>query len=219
MKINDYSLIVGSIFFSLIRSDTFLLTLSKGANNIPILCHPDLFFRDSLDDSRYFIALTKPKIIFATVDMVDTLAQAATEENLEIELVTFGEATRWESFDKIISDQDAAAVSEFRCRPIASPDEIGVIVCSSGSTGSCKATMLSHSALINNMLYDKSYAGKDDKVVMWFTSFRWISGTILPLRSIYFHKTWVICPKYKEELVCEMVEKYNVRVRLHIYTD
>lgn len=143
--------------------------------------------------------------------MADTLAQAAMEEDLKIELVTFGEASGCESFDKIINDQDAVAVNEFRCRPIASLDEIGLIVCSSGSTGPCKATMLSHFALVNNMLHDNSFAGEDHKVVMWFSSFRWISGTVLPLRSIYFGKTWIICPEYNEELVCQLIEKYNVR--------
>ncbi|XP_032691420.1 probable 4-coumarate--CoA ligase 3 [Odontomachus brunneus] len=171
-----------------------------------------MHFKLNIHDSRYFIALTKPKIIFANVDMADILAQAVTEEDLKIELVTFGEAIGCENFDKIINnpDQDAAAVDEFRCRPIASPDEIGLIVCSSGSTGLCKASMYSHSALINNMLYDKSFAEKDDKMIMWLSSFRWISGAILPLRSIYFHKTWIICPEYKEELLCQIIEKYNV---------
>lgn len=148
--------------------------------------------------------------------MADTMAQAAAEEDQEVELVTFGETAVYESFCKTISNQDAVAVDEFRCRPIANLDEIGLIVCSSGSTGPCKATMLSHSALINNMLYDNSFAGKDDKVVMWFSSFRWISGTILLLRSIYFCKTWIICPEYNDELVCQMIEKYNVRVQTHI---
>ncbi|XP_019697686.2 luciferin 4-monooxygenase [Harpegnathos saltator] len=180
-----------------------------GCLYIGALFYP-MHFKLNIHDSRYFLSLAKPKIIFANVDMADTLVQAATEEDLKIELVIFGEAFGYESFSKIISDQDAEAVDNFRCRPITSPNEIGLIVCSSGSTGPCKATMLSHFALINNMLHDNSFAGKDDKVVMWFSSFRWISGAVLPLRSIYFRKTWIIYPEYKEELVCQLIEKYNV---------
>ncbi|XP_014486472.1 PREDICTED: uncharacterized protein LOC106750554 [Dinoponera quadriceps] len=119
---------------------------------------------DSADDSGYFISLAKLKIIFSNVDMTDTLAHAATEGNLAVKLVTFGETSGYENFSKVISDQETDAVNQFRCRPIASPDEIGMIVCSSGTTGLCKGTMLSHFTLINNMLHDDSFAGKDDKM-------------------------------------------------------
>lgn len=142
------------------------------------------------------------------------MAQAATEEGLDIEFVTFGEMSLFTSFRTIIESQDAATVDKFRCRPIANLNEISMIVCSSGSTGPCKPTMFSHSALINHMLQDDSFAAEDENVVMWFSSFRWISGTLLPLQSIYFCKTWIICSEYNEELTCKLIERYNVRTKL-----
>jgi len=143
--------------------------------------------------------------------MAETMAQAAKEENLTIELITFGDAPGYRSFSEIIERQDDRAIDDFRCTPITSPDDAALLVCSSGSTGMCKATMMSHCALINNMLYDDSYMKEEGTVVMWFSSFRWITGTLLPIRAFYFGHTWIICPSYEEKHVCKLIEKYNVR--------
>jgi len=145
--------------------------------------------------------------------MVETMAQAAKEENLTVELITFGNVPGYRSFSEIIERQDDAAIDNFRCTPISNPDEVALLVCSSGTTGMCKATMISHCALINNMLHDDSSMKEEGRVVMWFSSFRWISGTLLPIRTIYFGQTWIICSLYEEELTCKLIEKYNVRVR------
>lgn len=70
--------------------------------------------------------------------------------------------------------------------------------------------MTSHRAVINNMIYDDSFATKDHKVVMWFSTLRWITGSLNILRSIYYCKTQIICDKYEEELACKLIEKYNI---------
>lgn len=144
------------------------------------------------------------------------MAQAAKEENLAVEIVTFGETDGFRSYRRIIEDHKTAAVGGFRCRPIVSLDEIGVLICSSGSTGSCKPIMLSHFTLINYMLRDRSFATKNETVVMWFSNLRWICGAMLPLQSIYFRKTRIVCPGYDEELACKSIERYNVRTNSRI---
>jgi acyl-coenzyme A synthetase/AMP-(fatty) acid ligase len=170
-----------------------------------------LSFHASLEDSRYFIGLTKPRVIFVNAEMAETMAQAAKEENLTVELITFSDASGYRSFSEIIERQDDAAINDFRCTPISNLDEVALLACSSGSTGMCKAVMMSHCALINNMLHDDSSMKEEGTVVMWFSSFRWISGTLLPIRAIYFGQTWIVCPSYEEELTCKLIEKYNVR--------
>lgn len=147
-------------------------------------------------------------------DVVEIMAKAAEEERLAIEFVTFGHAKGFRDFEEIIQAQDVTAVDEFRCTRISSLDETAVCYLSSGSTGPPKAVLLSHRALINNMLYDDSFATEDQKTIMWFNPIRWILGTIYILRSIYFYKTWIICDRYDQELSCKLIEKYNVRTLL-----
>lgn len=146
--------------------------------------------------------------------MAKIMAQATVDEKVTAEIITFDVDPKYQSFQQVIENQEVKEIDRFRCTPIVNLDQIGIIICSSGSTGPCKAVMLSHSALINHMLHDDSFAAKDEEIVMWFSSFRWISGTLLPLQSIYFYKTSIICSQYNEEMTCKLIETYNVRINL-----
>ncbi|XP_011877564.1 PREDICTED: probable 4-coumarate--CoA ligase 3 [Vollenhovia emeryi] len=164
----------------------------------------------NIHDSRYFLSLGKPKVVFVNIDMVETMARAAEEENLTIDFVTFGHVKGFQSFEEIIREQNPAAVDEFRCTRISSLEETALFSLSSGSTGPSKATLMSHRALINNMFYDVTYATEDQKILLWFSTLRWITGTLLILRAVYFCKTRIICDRYDNELACKLIEKYNV---------
>ncbi|KAL6257669.1 hypothetical protein P5V15_011247 [Pogonomyrmex californicus] len=148
--------------------------------------------------------------------MVKTMARAAEEENLNIKFVTFGCVKGFKSFQEIIQEQQDA-INDFRCSQISSLEEIVALFLSSGSTGPSKATMMSHRALINNMLYDTSFATEDQKVVMWFSPLRWIMGTITTIWSIYFCKTRIITIKLDSEETCKLLEKYNVCILYILY--
>ncbi|KAL6257671.1 hypothetical protein P5V15_011250 [Pogonomyrmex californicus] len=163
----------------------------------------------SIHDCRFLLSLAKPKIVFVNADMVEIMAKAAKEENLIIEFVTFGHAKGFQSFQEIIQkEQDA--IGDFRCTPISSLEETALFTLSSGSVGQPKVVMLSHRALINNMLNDTMYATESQKVVMWFATLRWITGIIMVLRSIYFCKTQIITGIFDAEQTCKMIKKYNV---------
>lgn len=159
--------------------------------------------------------MMKPKLVFVNADMVEIMAKAAEEENITIEFVTFGHAKGFQSFENIIQEHNAEEVDKFRCMQISSLEEIALFSFSSGSTSTpFKAILLSHRAFINNMFYDVVFSIGDEKIVMWISTMRWMASIILMIRAIYFYKTWIICDKFDEETICQLIEKYKVRIVL-----
>ncbi|XP_071648740.1 uncharacterized protein [Temnothorax longispinosus] len=162
--------------------------------------------------ARYFLLLTKPKIVFVNAESAKCLAQVVEENNLNTKLVVFGELAGFEdaSLTSVLRSQDAAGIDKFECARLTSPDHIATIVCSSGTSGFPKGTEISHASMINYMAHVKIHDLREH-VSMWMPSMRWYCGLFIIIKAILDCSKRVIIPDYDDdEKICYFIEKYEV---------
>lgn len=165
--------------------------------------------------ARYFLLLTRPKIVFVNAESAECLAQVITENNLNSKLVVFGELAGFEdaSLTNILRAQDAAGIDEFECARLISPDHVATIVCSSGTSGLPKGTEISHAAMINYMAHVKIHDLRGH-VSMWTPSMRWYCGLFIVIKAILDCSKRVIIPDSDDiEEMCSFIEKYEASIR------
>lgn len=166
-----------------------------------------------LATARYFLLLTRPKIVFVNAESAEYLAQAVKENNLNTKLVVFGELAGFEdiSLTSVLRTQDAAQIDKFECSRLTSPDHVATIVCSSGTSGLPKGTEISHASMINYMAHVKIHDLRGH-VSMWTPSMRWYCGLFIIIKAILDCSKRVILSDSNEsdEDTCHFIEKYGV---------
>lgn len=161
--------------------------------------------------ARYFLLLTKPKIVFVNAESATCLAQVVKENNLSTKLVVFNELAGFEdaSLTSILRSQDAAEIDKFECVKLTSPDDIATIVCSSGTSGLPKGTEISHASMINYMEHVKIHDLRGH-VSMWTATMRWYCGLFIIIKAILDYSKRIIIPDYEDsEEICHFIEKYE----------
>ncbi|XP_018357536.1 PREDICTED: 4-coumarate--CoA ligase-like [Trachymyrmex cornetzi] len=159
--------------------------------------------------ARYFLMLTRPKIVFVNAESAKCLEQVIKENNLNTKLVVFGELAGFEdaSLTSILHSQDDTGINEFECVELSSPDHVATIVCSSGTSGLPKATEISHASMINYMACVKIH-DLQGHVSMWTPSMRWYCGLFIIIKAILDCSKRVIIPDCdKIEKICRFIEK------------
>lgn len=165
-----------------------------------------------LATARYFLLLTKPKIVFVNAESAKCLAQVVKENNLNTKLVVFGELAGFEdkSLTSILHSQDAARIDKFKCARLTSLDHVAIIVCSTGTSGLPKGAEISHASMINYMAHVKIHDLRGH-VSMWTPSMRWFCGLFIVIKAILDCSKRVIIPDYDDmEEICHFIEKYKV---------
>lgn len=165
--------------------------------------------------ARYFLSLTSPTIIFTIPSSAASLTEAAKELKMNVKIVVLGKLDGYESIDDILRDHDSREVTEFQCSPISNPNEVGIIVLSSGTTGMPKATNISHFSLYNRAIPE----AEDLKghVCMFTPTIRWHYGVMLAIKTILAYSTRIVAPdqvtddEYASNIYIEFIEKYRVR--------
>ncbi|XP_012222074.1 luciferin 4-monooxygenase-like [Linepithema humile] len=162
--------------------------------------------------ARYFLSLTKPKIVFVNIESVKCLAQVIKEDKLNTGLVVFGELAEFESasLTSILRSRDAAAIDKFECAELTSPDQVATIVCSSGTSGLPKGTEISHASMINYMNHVRIHDLRGH-VSMWTPSMRWYCGLFIVIKAILDCSKRIIVPDCDDDdELCYFIEKYKV---------
>ncbi|EZA59029.1 Luciferin 4-monooxygenase [Ooceraea biroi] len=162
--------------------------------------------------ARYFLSLTRPRVVFVNVESAECLAQVIKEDNLDTRLVVFGELTGFEdvSLKSVLQSQDTVQIDEFECVQLTSPGQIATIVCSSGTSGSPKGTEISHASMINYMNHVKIHDLRGH-VSMWTPSMRWYCGLFIVIKAILDCSKRIIVPDSdNDEMLCHFIEKYEV---------
>ncbi|XP_029676660.1 luciferin 4-monooxygenase-like [Formica exsecta] len=162
--------------------------------------------------ARFFLSLTRPKIVFANVESIECLARIVEEDHLDTKLVIFGELAGFEnaSLTYVLRSQDMAKIDEFDCSKLTSPDQIATIVCSSGTSGFPKGAEISHASMINYMTHVKIHDLKGH-VSMWTPSMRWYCGLFIVIKAILDCSKRIIIPDYDDDdELCHFIEKYEV---------
>jgi acyl-coenzyme A synthetase/AMP-(fatty) acid ligase len=162
--------------------------------------------------ARYFLSLTSPTIIFADSTTATSLREAAEELGINIKIVALDKLNGYDSFDDILKDHDDCEVAEFKCTAISKPNDVALIVASSGTTGMPKATEISHSSLYN-CLHPERIAEMEGHICTWVISLRWQYGVQMAFQAILACSTRIIVPSYNDyESVYEYIEKYKVKL-------
>ncbi|KAL0105338.1 hypothetical protein PUN28_016769 [Cardiocondyla obscurior] len=169
----------------------------------------------SLMTARYYLSLMSPTIIFTIPLSAASLTEAANELKMDVKIVVLGSLDGYVSLDNILRNHDRSEIDEFKCTPIGHPDEVGLIVLSSGTTGMPKATEISHSSMHNRLPAPKVNDMKD--VISMFTpTIRWQYGVMLAFKAILARSTRIVAPDCATEddmsiLYCQLIEKYQVK--------
>jgi len=161
--------------------------------------------------ARFFLSLTRPRIVFVNGESAKCLARVIKEDNLDTRLVVFGELRGFEdvSLTSVLQSQNTVRIEEFECVKLTSPDQVATIVCSSGSSGLPKGTEISHASMINYMNHVKIHDLRGH-VSMWTPSMRWYCGLFIVIKAILDCSKNVIVPDSDDdEMLCHFIEKYE----------
>ncbi|XP_018051977.1 PREDICTED: uncharacterized protein LOC108689634 [Atta colombica] len=164
----------------------------------------------SLMSARNFLSMMSPTIIFTIPLSAANLTEAAKELKMNVKIVVFGKLDGYESIDDILKGHDKCEIFEFKCTPISNPDEVGIIVLTSGTTGMPKCTELSHSSL-HNCLLPANIAETKDHVCIFTPTIRWQYGIMLAFKIILAYSTRIVVPDYfVDDNIYKFIEKYRV---------
>ncbi|KAL6256352.1 hypothetical protein P5V15_012469 [Pogonomyrmex californicus] len=160
--------------------------------------------------AKYFLSVTSPKIVFTIPSSAISLTKAAYELKMSIKIVVLQEQDEFTSFDDILINHDSRDIAEFKCTPISKPEEVALIVLSSGTTGMPKATEISHYSL-RACLPPEKITEMKNHVCTWTPTLRWHYGVQLAFEAIMACSTRIIVPDWNNDVAyCEFIEKYKV---------
>lgn len=156
--------------------------------------------------------MMSPTIIFTIPLSAANLTEAAKELKMNVKIVVFGKLDGYESIDDILKGHDSREIFEFKCTPISNPDEVGIIVPSSGTTGMPKCTEISHSSLHNCLL--PGNIEMKGHVCIFTPTIRWQYGIMLIFKIILAYSTRIVVPDCMVDdntsNTYKFIEKYRV---------
>lgn len=138
---------------------------------------------------------------------------------MNVKIVVFGQLDGYESFEDILKNHDSREITEFKCEPLNNPDEVALIVLSSGTTGMPKATEISHSSIIQNcMLPEKLKEIEQGHVCLFSSTIRWQHGVTQILQAILAYSTRIVLPDIaadetegaNDDAFCDIIQTYGV---------
>ncbi|EFN85795.1 Luciferin 4-monooxygenase [Harpegnathos saltator] len=160
--------------------------------------------------ARYFLSLTSPKIVFTISSSAASLTQAAKELGMNLKVITLDKLDGYESLEEdVMRDHDTRDIDEFKCFT-TQPDDIAIIVPSSGTTGLPKGTEVSHYSLYYSMQPDK-YCDLIDHTCIVTSTIRWHYGVLMAYKIIAANAKKIIVPDDDDaEGFCRIIKKYRV---------
>ncbi|XP_046833279.1 4-coumarate--CoA ligase 1-like [Vespa crabro] len=159
-------------------------------------------------EARFFMKLSNPKVVFTEENLVETLIEAAKLENHDIKIVVFGKTSNAIPFSKVLEDHKKSDVDNFECSPVDNVYDTAIIAYSSGTTGLPKGVQISHYACLYQAVFTEDT--KICNIRLWMTPYFWITGILLTLKSTINYYKRFLYPKFEEEMMCKIIEKYKV---------
>ena len=153
--------------------------------------------------------LVQPKVIFSCESAVDVLIEAAKQEKINTKIVVFGKYTDFESLNDIMKQQSTDDVNNFCVEEIKDPNNIALIIFSSGSSGLPKGIVHSYNTFSKNILRFARMPKKTD-VMLWYTSPYWLTAVYFTLQMYLLQSIRVFHAKFDPEETCKVIEKHKV---------
>lgn len=151
-----------------------------------------------------------PKIIFINKDKAVTVREVAKEINIATKIVVFDEIEGFESIESIMNgDYDQAEIETFSCTKLKSLRDTGLLLFSSGTTGSPKGAEIPNNVFMsaqNNDILVMTFGN----VYFWTGSLSWVSSVLMTVNCIVCYTKAIKYPRFEKEEVCRIIQKYKV---------
>ncbi|XP_014211352.1 4-coumarate--CoA ligase 1-like [Copidosoma floridanum] len=163
----------------------------------------------SFASARHFFDIIQPKILFACEESIEILAQVANDVGVTCKFVVFGRYPGFQSLEDIMAEISPEEIDGFRhVEPEDPKTKLGIILFSSGTTGTQKGTMLSYDALANHHM--EQLLPHEGSNALWYSTMSWITGTCFITSCIRLRCTRILHSHFDPEETSQVVEKYKV---------
>ncbi|XP_061386670.1 long-chain-fatty-acid--CoA ligase-like [Musca vetustissima] len=137
------------------------------------------------DSVSVIYKVTRPKILFCEVSNYPIAQDINRELQLEAKIFIMNDDERLQGvghIEDLLKIEKSQIKSDFRygCHDL-NGDDIALIMCSSGTTGTPKGVMCSHRSLLNQKV---CLTLKSDSIISTFSTMYWISGILMMLSSL-----------------------------------
>lgn len=151
----------------------------------------------------------RPKVIFASIESIDKLAECASQKRLNCKFIVFEKHLDYQNLDDIMSTSTNEEIENFKCIKPSDPyNKVSAIYLSSGTTGMPKSIMLSYHCISRR--YAEEYGLRDGMNCLWHVPLHLNVCRSFLSSAILLRCTRILQRCFDVEETSEIVKKYKV---------